>query len=386
MRPVMAKLFIPKEVAKGERRVAAVPETIKKYVKAGIECVVEAGAGELANVTDANYREAGATIASDATQAWSEADIVMKVAAPTVEQAGQLKEGSLLISFIAPHKNLDLVRTLVDRKVSCIAMELIPRTTKAQTMDALSSQANIAGYKAVLLAAWKLGTYFPLLMTAAGTIKPARVVIMGAGVAGLQAIATAKRLGAIVEVSDIRPVVEEQVKSLGGRFIPLPDMGESGEGTGGYAKEMTPEFLAKQREIVAEHVREADVVICTALVPGKKAPVLVTEDMVKSMKKGAVVVDLAVEAGGNCPLSKMDEEIEVHGVQILGWSNLASTAASDASLVYSRNLDSLLMNMFKEGSVFYDLEEEVTAGSLLTHQGVVRHEPTAQLMKGDSAS
>lgn len=382
----MAKLFIPKEVAKGERRVAAVPETIKKYVKAGIECVVEAGAGELANVTDPDYREAGATIANDATRAWSEADIVMKVAAPTVEQAGRLKEGSLLISFIAPHKNLDLVKTLRDRKVSCIAMELIPRTTKAQTMDALSSQANIAGYKAVLLAAWKLGTYFPLLMTAAGTIKPARVVIMGAGVAGLQALATAKRLGAVVEVSDIRAVVEEQVKSLGGRFIPLPDMGESGEGSGGYAKEMTAEFLAKQREIVAEHVKAADVVICTALVPGKQAPTLVTEEMVKSMKKGAVIVDLAVEAGGNCPLSRMDEEVEVHGVQILGWSNLASTAAADASLVYSHNLHSLLMNMFKEGSVFYDLEEEVTAGSLLTHQGAVRHEPTAQLMKGDSAS
>ncbi len=382
----MAKLFIPKEIATGERRVAAVPETIKKYVKEGIECVVEAGAGLLADFTDDDYREAGATIANDATQAWSEADIVMKVAAPTVEQAGRLKEGSLFISFIAPHKNLDLVKALRDRKVSSIAMELIPRTTKAQTMDALSSQANIAGYKAVLLAAWKLPTYFPLLMTAAGTIKPARVVIMGAGVAGLQAIATAKRLGAVVEVSDIRPVVEEQVRSLGGRFIPLPDMGETGEGSGGYAKEMTPEFLAKQREIVAEHVAEADVVICTALVPGKKAPTLVTEDMVKSMKKGAVIVDLAVEAGGNCPLSKMDEEVEVHGVQILGWSNLASTASKDASLVYSRNLVALLLNMFKEGNVFYDLEEEVTAGSLLTHDGAVKHEPTAQLLKGGSSS
>jgi NAD(P) transhydrogenase subunit alpha len=385
MRPVMAKIFIPKEIAKGERRVAAVPETIKKYVKEGIECVVETGAGMLANFTDDDYREAGASIANDATRAWSEADIVMKVAAPTVEQAGQLKEGSLLISFIAPHKNLDLVKALRDRKVSSIAMELIPRTTKAQTMDALSSQANIAGYKAVLLAAWKLGTYFPLLMTAAGTIKPARVVIMGAGVAGLQAIATAKRLGAIVEVSDIRAVVEEQVKSLGGRFIPLPEM-ESGEGEGGYAKEMTEDFLRKQREIVAEHVKEADVVICTALVPGRKAPTLVTEEMVKSMKKGAVVVDLAVEAGGNCEVSKLDEEIEVHGVQILGWSNLASAAASDASLVYSRNLVALLMNMFKEGNVFYDMEEEVTAGSMLTHEGTVRHEPTAQLLKGDSAS
>ena len=252
-------------------------------------------------------------------------------------------------------------------------------------MDALSSQANIAGYKAVLLAGWKLARYFPLLMTAAGTIKPSRVVIMGAGVAGLQAVATAKRLGAVVEVSDIRAVVEEQVKSLGGRFIPLPEM-ETGEGTGGYAKEMGEEFLRKQREIVAEHIKVADVVICTALIPGRKAPVLVTEDMVKSMKTGSVIIDLAVEAGGNCPLSKMDEDVEVHGVHILGPSNLPSSMASDASLVYSRNIVALLMNMWKDGNVFYDLEEEVTAGALLTHDGVVRHEPTAQLLKGDSAS
>lgn len=382
----MARLLIPREVAKGERRVAAVPETIVRYVKAGIECVVETGAGELAGVTDDDYRSAGASIAADASGAWSEADIVMTVAPPTVERAGRLASGSLLAGFVAPHRNLDLVRSLCDRKVSCVAMELIPRTTKAQGMDALSSQASIAGYKAVLLAAWRLGRYFPLLMTAAGTIRPARVVVMGAGVAGLQATATAKRLGAVVEVSDIRAAVEEQVLSLGGRFIPLPGLGESGEGAGGYAKEMTAEFLTKQREIVAAHVREADVVICTALVPGRKAPVLVTGDMVRSMKKGSVVVDLAVEAGGNCELSKMDEEVEVHGVHVLGCSNLPSSAASDASLVYSRNLGSLLANMYRDGGVFYDLAEEVTAAALLTHQGVVRHEPTAQLLEGGSAS
>ncbi len=381
----MVKLFIPKETAAGERRVAAVPETIKRYVKEGVEVIVESGAGTLADVLDGDYRDAGATIASDATTAWSEADIVFRVAPPTVEEVKRIKERALLISFVAPHRNLDLVKALVEKKISCMSMELVPRTTKAQTMDALSSQANIAGYKAVLLAGWKLGRYYPLLMTAAGTIKPSRVVIMGAGVAGLQAVATAKRLGAIVEVSDIRSVVKEQVESLGGRFIPLPDM-ESGEGSGGYAKEMGEEFLRKQREIVAEHVKEANVVICTALIPGRKAPVLVSEEMVRSMKTGSVIIDLAVEAGGNCSLSKMDEEVEVDGVRIFGPSNLASSMASDASLVYSRNLVALLMNMWKDGDVFYDLEEEVTDGTLLTHDGLVRHEPTAQLLKGDSAS
>jgi len=263
----MAKLFIPREIAAGERRVAATPETVKKFIKAGLEVEVEAGAGEGSSILDARYSDAGATLVADATAAWSGADVVIKVAVPSVAEASKMKAGAVLVSFMAPHRNLDVVRKLADARITSLAMELVPRTTRAQTMDALSSQASIGGYKSVLIAAARLGKYFPLLMTAAGTVPPAKVVIMGAGVAGLQAVATAKRLGAVVEVSDVRAAAKEQVESLGGKFIELP-MQESGEGTGGYAKEMSEEFLRKQREIVMQHLAKADVVICTALVPG----------------------------------------------------------------------------------------------------------------------
>jgi H+-translocating NAD(P) transhydrogenase subunit alpha len=259
-------------------------------------------------------------------------------------------------------------------------MELLPRITRAQPMDALSSQASIAGYKAVLLAAGALPSHFPLLMTAAGTIKPAKVVVMGAGVAGLQAVATAKRLGAVVEVSDVRPAVKEQVESLGGRFIELP-MEESGEGTGGYAKEMSEEFLRRQREIVARHVAAADVVITTAQIPGKRAPVLVTTEVVARMRPGSVIVDLAVESGGNCELSQADTLVEHHGVRILGPSNLAADMPRDASIVYARNLLALLLEVVKDGAITLDLDNEVIQGALLTHDGEVRHAPTAELLQ-----
>jgi NAD(P) transhydrogenase subunit alpha len=293
------------------------------------------------------------------------------------------------VALIAAHQNLDLVAKLRDRKISTLALELVPRITRAQSMDVLSSQASIAGYKAVLLAASRLDKYFPLLMTAAGTIKPARVVIMGAGVAGLQAIATAKRLGAIVEVSDIRDVVKEQIESLGGKFIPLPEVEESGEGEGGYAKEMTPEYLAKQREIVTEHIARADVVITTALVPGRKAPMLVSKAMVEGMRPGGIIVDLATSQGGNCELAKAGEEVVHNDVLILGPENLPAETPLDASQLLARNIWELVKPMLDEGALKIDLEDEVVAGALLTHDGEVRHAPTRELLnpqdKGDAS-
>jgi NAD(P) transhydrogenase subunit alpha len=296
-------------------------------------------------------------------------------------EAEGLKPGAVLIGFLAPHRNLDMVRILTAGNVTSFALELVPRVTRAQTMDALSSQASIGGYKAVLLAAWRLPKYFPLLMTAAGTIKPARVVVMGAGVAGLQAIATAKRLGAVVEVSDVRPAVKEQVESLGGRFIELP-LAESGEGQGGYAREMGEDFLRRQREIVQRHLAAADAVITTALVPGKPAPRLVTAEMVRAMRPGSVVVDLAVEQGGNVELSQPDLEVVENGVLILGPSNLPAAMPHDASLLYARNVLSLLQILLdKEGNLAPDLADEIVAGTLLTHAGSVVHKPTAERLE-----
>jgi NAD(P) transhydrogenase subunit alpha len=370
----MATIFVPRESQPGEHRVAATPETVKRLVKEGFAVQVAANAGEAANFSDGDYTAAGATISSGAS--WPTADVVLKVAPPTPDEAERLAPNSLLVSFLSPHKNQETVQVLAGRKVSALAMELVPRITRAQTMDALSSQASIGGYKAVLVAAARLGKYFPLLMTAAGTIKPAKVVIMGAGVAGLQAIATAKRLGAQVEVSDIRAAVKEQVQSLGGKFIELP-MAESGEGQGGYAKEMGEDFLRKQREIVTRHVSSADVVITTAQVPGKRAPLLLTKAMVEGMRKGAVVFDLAVDSGGNCELSQPDIEVTHQGVHVLGFTNLPASMPEDASTLYARNVLALLLNTAKAGQVTIDLNDDVTGPTLLAHQGEIRHAPTA---------
>lgn len=377
----MPRIFVPKEIAAGETRVACTPETTKRYVKEGFEVVVESGAGKHAHFTDAHYRDAGATIVSDAQadDAWAQADIVVRVYPITPQEASKIGEGAILIGFMSPHKNLDSVRILRDRKVSTLAMELIPRISRAQTMDALSSQASISGYQAVLLAATYLDKYFPLLMTAAGTIQPAKIVIMGAGVAGLQAVATARRLGAVVEVSDIRPSVKEQVESLGGRFIDFP-MDESGEGEGGYARELTPEQLKKQQEIVRKKVVAADAVITTALVPGRPAPKLITKDMVEEMRDGAVIVDLAVEQGGNCELSKSGEMVVEHGVTIIGHPNLPAATPADASLLYARNIQALVLSTLSEGKVVLDLDDEIIQGALLTHAGEVRHGPTAEAL------
>ncbi len=381
----MLKVFVAKDRRAGETRVAATPETIKKLVKDNIEVIVEAGAGEAASFIDAAYEAAGAKLTKDLKAAWSSADIVLKVSEAAanpelgLHEADALKEGAILVGFMAPHRNVDMVKRLVARKVSTLAMELVPRITRAQTMDALSSQANIAGYKAVLLGAVHLPKYFPLLMTAAGTIQPARMVIMGAGVAGLQAIATAKRLGAVVEVSDIRPEVKEQVQSLGGKFIDLPQL-ESGAGQGGYAKEMSAEFLRKQQEIVKARVVQADVVITTALIPGRPAPKLITADMVQGMKPGSVIIDLAVEQGGNCELSENGKTVIKHGVKILGEPNLPASMPSDASTLYARNVHNLMQLFTKGGELKLDLEDDIIKGTLLTHGGQVMHGPTSELV------
>jgi NAD(P) transhydrogenase subunit alpha len=354
-------------------------------VHEGLAVLVEAGAGDASFFPDEQYAAAGATLVADSEGAWAEADLVLAVRAPEPERAARLKAGALLIGLLAPHQNLDTVRALADRRVSSLAMELVPRISRAQSMDALSSQANIAGYKAVLLAAYRLPRYFPLLMTAAGTIRPAKVVIMGAGVAGLQAVATAKRLGAQVEVSDIRPAVKEQVQSLGGKFIELP-MEETGEAAGGYAREMGEDFLRRQREIVARHVAAADVVVTTALVPGKAAPRLVTREMVAAMKPGSVIVDLAVEQGGNVEGSRAGEEVVDHGVTILGPANLPAETSHDASTVYARNVHNLLVDLVADGALRLDPADEVVDGALLTHEGEVRHAPTAEALGKVTAS
>ncbi|HEY2732606.1 MAG TPA: NAD(P) transhydrogenase subunit alpha, partial [Polyangiales bacterium] len=285
-----------------------------------------------------------------------------------------------VIAHIFPHKQLASVKALAERRASTLAMDLIPRISRAQVMDSLSSQANIAGYKAVVLAASRLGKYFPLLMTAAGTIQPSRVLIMGAGVAGLQAIATARRLGALVEVSDIRPAVKEQVESLGAKFINLP-MQESGEGAGGYAKEVSAEFLAKQQAVLTERIAAADVVITTAQVPGRPAPRLVSEAMVKAMRPGSIIVDIAADSGGNCELTENNKEVTKHGVLIMGYSNLPNTMPEDASNLYARNVYALVKLLNDKGALKLNLEDEIIAGSLLTTDGTVRHQPTADAIK-----
>jgi H+-translocating NAD(P) transhydrogenase subunit alpha len=378
-----AKLFVPKEHAPGETRVAATPETVKRLIKSGFEVTVEAGAGQGANIADQAYADAGAAIATDVKSCWSSADVVIKIGPPLqnaglgAHEASLLKQSAILVCHVWAHKNQPVVKLLRDRNVSCLALELLPRISRAQSMDTLSSQANIAGYKSVVLAAARLGKYFPLLMTAAGTIQPAKVVIMGAGVAGLQAIATARRLGALVEVSDIRPEVKEQVASLGARFIDLP-IAESGSGEGGYAKEVSQDFLQKQQAIIAAKIAAADVVITTAQVPGRPAPRLLTAEMVKAMHAGSVIVDLAADSGGNCELTENGKEVVKHGVLILGYSDLPTTMPADASGLFARNVLALLgLVMGKEGLAL-DLADEIIAGTLLTHQGAITHARTAE--------
>ena len=359
---------------------AATPETVRRMVKEGLRVAVEAGAGDAAFLQDAKYEEAGARVVSDGAGALAAADIVLRVT-PPLPQETAVKAGAIVIGFFAPHRNLDAIRGLVRSGATSLSMELVPRIARAQKMDALSSQSNVAGYKAVLLAASSLPKYFPLLMTAAGTIQPARVVILGGGVAGLQALATARKLGAVVEVSDVRPAVKEQVQSLGGKFIDLP-MAESGEGAGGYAKEVSAEFLRKQQEIVRQRILQADVVITTALVPGRPAPKLVPAETVRGMRAGSVIVDLAAEQGGNCELTVPGETVVREGVTLIGHTNLPATVPHDASVVYARNVLEVVLLITQKGEKKLNLDDEIVRAMVLTHGGEVRHGPTAELIRG----
>ena len=365
---------IPRETTPGEKRVSLVPENISKL--AGLQVTMERGAGEPAGYPDSAYEEKGAIITDDARSLYGGADLILKVMPPTPSEAGLLKEGSTLISFLYPMANIEAVKKLTARRMTVFAMELMPRISRAQSMDALSSQATLAGYKAVLIAADSLPRLFPLLMTAAGTIPAAKVFVVGAGVAGLQAIAAARRLGAIVEAYDVRPAVKEQVASLGARFVELPVEAKEAQDAGGYAKAQSEEFYTKQQRLLAEHAEASDVVITTALVPGQRAPQLISEEAIRGMRPGSVVVDLAAEQGGNCALTEPGKTVVKHGVTIHGPLNLPSTMAPQASQLYSRNITSFLLTMLKNGSLTIDLKDELMRGPLVIQGGEVLHQPT----------
>jgi NAD(P) transhydrogenase subunit alpha len=371
---------VPGEIKEFEKRVALSPEAVKQLVKLGFQVHVERGAGAGSYFADELYESNGAKIIDDAATVFAQADIVCKVNAPTAEEATRIKTGAALISFLYAYTIPNTLKILQSRQITAFAMDAVPRISRAQKMDALSSQANLAGYKSVILGANALGKIFPLMMTAAGSISPAKVLIFGAGVAGLQAIATAKRLGAVVECTDVRPETKEQVESLGGRFLEVKTDGEEVKTTGGYAAEVSEEYLRKQKELIAKHVSEADLVVTTALVMGKKAPVLVTEEMVKTMKSGSVIVDMAVEAGGNCALSELNKTVVKHGVTIIGESNLPSLIPVNASELYARNISALLLHLCKPDAWVLDPEEEITKGSMILHKGELIHEFTKKIL------
>jgi NAD(P) transhydrogenase subunit alpha len=362
-------IAIPKSAVPTERRVPIVPDSVKRLAAKKIETIVESGAGLPACVADDDFVAAGAKVAA---AIGDDHDVVVRVRAPSLDEARALKVGSALVAPLSPLSNVDLVKVLVERKITSIALDLIPRTTLAQSMDVLSSQASIAGYFAVVDAATKLPRFFPMLMTAAGTIAPARVLVLGAGVAGLSAIGTARRLGAVVEAFDVRAVVKEQVESLGAKFV-VVEGAEDAAGAGGYAKEQTADAQAKQAAAIAKHVKTADVVLCTALVPGRRAPVLVTEEMVATMKRGSVVYDLAAEQQGNCALTVPGAIVERHGVTIVGALDVPSHVAVHASQMHSRNIEKLLLHLTKDGAWKLDPKDEITAGCLVTRDGEIVH-------------
>jgi NAD(P) transhydrogenase subunit alpha len=376
------KISIPRERRPGETRVAAVPDTVKKLVALGAEVVVEAGAGADANIPDQAFAEAGATVAADEAAALAEADVVFKVQRPLTEAEGGpdelalMKKGALLMALLEPHAGRDQVEAYAAAGVVAFAMELMPRITRAQSMDVLSSQSNLAGYRAVIDAAGSFGRSMPMMMTAAGTMAPARVFILGAGVAGLQAIATARRLGAIVSATDVRPAVREEIESLGAKFVGLDSAeGAEAQTEEGYAREMGEDYLRRQAELVHETLKTQDIAICTALIPGRPAPLLISEAMVRDMKPGSVIVDLAVEAGGNCALSRPGEVVEVDGVKILGHLNVPGRIPVDASAMYAKNLLNFITPLIdsESGALAIDWEDEIVAGTLLTRDGAVVH-------------
>ena len=364
------KIAIAKEIEVGERRVALNPDTVARLVKQGLEIWVESGAGEGSFFSNDAYEAAGAKIISDVSALWGEADVLLKVGLPKEHEIHQLREGSVLISFLNPLGQPEVIEQLANRKVTAFSMELIPRTSRAQSMDALSSQAGVAGYKAVLIAAAAAPKFFPMLTTAAGTIKPAKVFVMGAGVAGLQAIATARRLGAVVEAFDIRPAVKEEVQSLGAKFVEVT-LAEETVAAGGYAKEISEASKQRTQEVVTEHVKNADVVITTAQVPGKKAPLLVTEEMVQQMHPGSVIVDLAAEQGGNCACTEPGKDVVRNGVTIIGPINLPSSMPVHASQMYAKNISTLLQYLVKNGELQLNFEDDIINSTCVTHAGEI---------------
>lgn len=374
------KIGVPKEIIPQERRVALIPESIKRIIKKGFEVQVESGAGELSLIPDAEYEKAGAKIVPSAEAIYSDCEIILKVQKPVqnsktgIDEADLIKEGGFLIAFLQPINHPDLVKKLASRNITSFSMDAIPRTTLAQSMDALSSMATVAGYKAVLTAANAIGKFFPMFMTAAGTIAPAKVLVIGAGVAGLQAIATAKRLGAVVEVFDTRPAAREQAESLGVKAIKMDELGqEETETKGGYAKQLSEDIHKKEIELIKKHAIASDVVITTAQIYGKKAPILFPESTVKEMKKGSCIIDLAVEQGGNCELTEAGKEVVKHGVIINGFTNVPSSLPFHASQMYSRNIEKFLLHLTNEKGFKLDMKDEITQGSVITHNREIVH-------------
>ncbi len=370
---------VPKETRQDETRVALTPDVVKRLVGGGATVRIERAAGDRAGFTDEAFSKVGAQITPDAEAAFKDADVVVKVQPPTDEEVGRLKQGAVFLGMLQPFTNHKLVSALAGQGVTSFGLEALPRITRAQSMDVLSSMATVAGYKAVLLGASASGKLFPMLTTAAGTVVPARVLILGAGVAGLQAIATARRLGAVVKAFDVRPEVKEQVESLGAAFIVAEEAVEA-SGEGGYAKELSEDQHKKELELIANNLKDIDVVITTAQIPGKPAPLLITEDMLRRMKPGSVVVDLAAESGGNCAGSEAGKEVKRHNVKILGPVNIPASTPEDASRMYARNLQTFLMQIMKDGELNLNFEDEVVSGTCITHEGKVVHEAVRNAM------
>ena len=375
------KISIPKETIHDETRVAATPQSVKELIKAGYEVNIETGAGTSSFISDDNFKKAGANIVYSTKELFKDSDIIIKVAAPTSDEIELMPKDSILVSFFQPTIELEKVQSISNKKITGLSMHLVPRTTLAQKMDALSSQANIAGYKAVLMGSSHMNVYMPLLMTAAGTIRPAKVLILGAGVAGLQAIATAKRLGAQVEAFDVRPEVKEQVESLGAKFVEVSSESDEGIGEGGYAKETSDEYKQKQQELIKEHISKADMVVTTALIPGRKAPILIGKDVVELMKPGSVIMDLAAENGGNCEVTEKEKVVTHNEVIIDGTSNIPATMPVHASELYAKNISALVIYMTKENNLNLDMDDEIISGSTFTHKGTITHEPTRNLLE-----